>query len=76
MSNPDYDKAKYTMDEYGNLIPKDGFPKDCGNLIPREKKKEELKDANKQLKEQLLLSESQNYCKICGHTLDGYKSNA
>ncbi len=25
------------------------------------------------LTEQLLISESQNYCKICGNTLDGYK---
>jgi len=24
------------------------------------------------LEERLLLSESQNYCKICGNTLDGY----
>ena len=23
MANPDYDKTKFTMDEYGNLYPKD-----------------------------------------------------
>ena len=28
---------------------------------------------NKKLKEQLEKSEAQNYCKICGNTLDGYK---
>lgn len=27
------------------------------------------------LQAKLLLSESQNYCKICGNTLDGYKPN-
>lgn len=42
MANSDYDKEKFDMDEYGNLIPKDGFPKDCKNLIPKEKEKEEL----------------------------------
>lgn len=31
-----------------------------------------LKRENDELKEQLLLSESQNYCKLCGNTLDGY----
>ncbi len=35
--------------------------------------KENLIEKNKKLKEQLLLSEAQNYCKICGNTLDGYK---
>lgn len=32
-----------------------------------------LKGAITKLKKKLLLSESQNYCKICGNTLDGYK---
>jgi hypothetical protein len=30
----------------------------------------------KELQKKLLLSESQNYCKICGNTLDGYTPNA
>jgi len=34
-----------------------------------------LKYDNDRLKKQLLLSESQNYCKICGKTLDGYVPN-
>ena len=33
---------------------------------------ERLKTENKSLQQQLLLSESQHYCKIRGNTLDGY----
>lgn len=36
----------------------------------------ELQTENEKLKEQLVLSESQNYCKICGKTLDGYEPKA
>lgn len=32
----------------------------------------ELQDEVKKLQKQLLLSESQNYCKTCGNILDGY----
>ncbi len=32
-----------------------------------------LKVENEELQAKVLLSESQNYCKICGNTLDGYK---
>ena len=32
-----------------------------------------LEDENEKLKEQLEKSEAQNYCKICGNTIDGYK---
>ena len=32
-----------------------------------------LRKENRKLKRQLTLATSQNYCKICGNTLDGYK---
>lgn len=32
-----------------------------------------LKYENDKLRKQLLLAVSQNYCTICGNTLDGYK---
>jgi len=35
------------------------------------KKSERLQAENAKLKEQLILSESQNYCKICGRILEG-----
>ena len=35
---------------------------------------EELEAENEKLKKQLEKSEAQNYCKICGNTLDGYES--
>lgn len=49
----------------------------CGNSYQEQlsnlrNQVEELDAENERLKEQLLLSESQNYCKICGNTLDGY----
>ena len=32
-----------------------------------------LQEEIEELKKQLRLATSQNYCKICGNTLDGYK---
>ena len=32
-----------------------------------------LREQNKKLQEQLILSSSQNYCSICGNILDTYK---
>ena len=50
-----------------------------GKLLAEKYKVSKLEAGNKELKsdlvrlnDRLLLSESQNYCKMCGKTLDGY----
>lgn len=44
-----------------------------GHWEDAEKRCGELEEEVEVQKQQVILSESQNYCKICGNTLDGYK---